>query len=110
MLRDLILKTRSFRRFDETHAIKRETLVELVDLARLSASAANLQPLKYILSYDPAQNALIFPHLAWAGYLENWSGPAEGEVMGSSEGPLRFFASSTRSLALVKIAMLEFTS
>jgi len=24
-------------------------------------------------------NALIFKHLAWARYLENWSGPAEGK-------------------------------
>ncbi|NIT61478.1 MAG: nitroreductase, partial [Phycisphaerae bacterium] len=59
--------------------IEMETLRELVDLARLSASAKNLQPLKYILSCDPERNALIFQHLTWAGYLENWSGPAEGE-------------------------------
>jgi len=55
------------------------TLRELVDLARLSASGANRQPLKYILSCDPQKNALIFPHLRWAGYLKDWGGPAEGE-------------------------------
>ncbi len=79
MLRDLILANRSYRRFDEHTAIGLDTLKELVDLARLSGSAANLQPLKYVLSCEPARNALIFPHLAWAGYLPDWPGPAEGE-------------------------------
>jgi nitroreductase len=50
-----------------------------VDLARLSASAANLQPLKYILSCEHEKNARIFRHLAWAAYLKDWGGPAQGE-------------------------------
>lgn len=79
MIKDLILKSRSYRRFYQDFAIKIETLRELVELARLSASAANLQPLKYILSYDAQKNGLIFPHLVWAGYLKDWSGPDEGE-------------------------------
>jgi nitroreductase len=79
MIRDLILGNRSCRRFDEGFAIEHRTLEELVDLARLSASAANLQPLKYLLSCDPEKNARIFRHLAWAGYLKNWGGPAPGE-------------------------------
>ena len=79
MIRDLILKNRSYRRFYEDSAVEKKTLKELVDLARLSASAANLQPLKYILSCEPRRNALIFPHLKWAGYLKDWPGPREGE-------------------------------
>jgi len=79
MIKDLVVKTRSYRRFDEQVTITTETLKELVELARLSASRANRQPLKYILSNDPEKNALIFPHLAWAGYLKDWPGPAEGE-------------------------------
>ena len=79
MIRDLIIKNRSYRRFFQEVPIERKTLEELVDLARLSPSGANLQPLKYILSCDPEKNALIFPHLAWAGYLKDWPGPSEGE-------------------------------
>jgi len=79
MLKDLVRKNRSYRRFHQDVPVDLETLRALVDLARLSASAANLQPLKYILSYDPETNARIFPHTRWAGYLKDWDGPAEGE-------------------------------
>jgi len=79
MIRDLILKNRSYRRFYEEVDIKLTTLRELVDLARHSASARNRQPLKYILSCEPKRNSLIFPCLAWAGYLTDWSGPSKGE-------------------------------
>jgi nitroreductase len=79
MLKDLIRKNRSFRRFEESHAVDLDTLHELVDLARLSASGANMQPLKYVLTNTPAQNAKVFPHLGWAGYLAYWHGPEEGE-------------------------------
>ncbi len=79
MIRDIILKNRSYRRFDQSASVKRETLRELVDLARLSPSGANAQPLKYLLSNETERNALIFMRLAWAGYLKDWPGPQEGE-------------------------------
>jgi len=79
MIKDLIAKSRSYRRFFQEVGIDRRILRELVDLARLSPSAANLQPLKYILSCEPEKNALIFQHLAWAGSLKDWPGPSEGE-------------------------------
>jgi nitroreductase len=79
MLDDLISRNRSYRRFDQNVEITLDTLKELVDLARLSASASNLQALKFFLSCDDARNALIFPTLAWAGYIADWPGPAAGE-------------------------------
>lgn len=79
MLRDLILRNRSYRRFYEAEHIPAETLRGLVDLARLSASSANLQPLRYALSNGNGRNAAIFPMLRWAGYLKDWDGPAPGE-------------------------------
>lgn len=79
ILKGLILKNRSYRRFFQEKPSKLEILRELINLARLSPSASNLQPLKYILSNDPKKNDLIFPHLAWAGYLKDWPGPSEGE-------------------------------
>jgi len=78
-LSELIKQNRSFRRFDQSFKIEEKTLRELIDLARYSASAANLQPLKYIISVDPAINERIFSCLAWAAYLKDWNGPEEGE-------------------------------
>jgi len=79
MIEDLITKNRSCRRFLQHEAVPVATLRGLVNLARLSASAANLQPLKYILSSEPQKNELIFSCLAWAAYLKDWPGPPEGE-------------------------------
>ncbi|MCK4816151.1 nitroreductase family protein [bacterium] len=78
-IRELVLMNRSYRRFHQEISIDLETLKQLVDLARLSGSASNLQPLKYILSCDEGKNASVFPHLAWAGYLKEWVGPTDGE-------------------------------
>lgn len=78
-MEQLVLKTRSYRRYFEDHPISMDTLRKLVDLARLSASAANLQPLKYGLSCTRERNDLIFTMLKWAGYLKKWEGPEKGE-------------------------------
>ncbi len=79
MLSDLILKNRSYRRFHQDIPISLDTLRELIALARLSAAARNLQPLRYVLCADRATNAAVFDTLAWAGYLRDWPGPVEGE-------------------------------
>ncbi len=79
MIRDFIKRNRSYRRFHEDVDIKLDTLKELVDLTRLSASAMNAQPLKYTLSCERHRNSLIFPHLVWATFLKTWAGPTEGE-------------------------------
>jgi nitroreductase len=79
MLKDLVRRNRSCRRFQAGTRVELATLRELVDLARLSASAANLQPLRYVLCCEPETNAAIFECLAWAGYLKEWPGPGEGE-------------------------------
>jgi nitroreductase len=79
MIDDLIRQTRSTRRFVQSEPVSLETLRALVNLARLSPSASNKQPLKYILCHTPEQNAVIFKHVGWAGYLSDWPGPAEGE-------------------------------
>lgn len=79
MLRDLIRKNRSYRRFFQSERIGVDQLEQWVELARFSASGRNAQPLKYILSSDEALNDRIFECLAWAGYLTDWKGPEQGE-------------------------------
>ncbi len=79
MIEDTVRANRSYRRFQEDRPVDGKLLRELIGLARLSPSAGNLQPLKYIISTDPDTNRKIFPTTAWAGYLRDWPGPAEGE-------------------------------
>lgn len=79
MVFDLIPRARTVRKFHENQPVDPEILRSLVNLARLSPSAANLQTLKYCLSNTPERNWVIFENLAWAGYLPDWPGPAEGQ-------------------------------
>lgn len=79
MIKDLVYKNRSYRRFYQNEPIDKAVLVELVDFARVSASGRNLQALKYFVSNDASINSKIFATLAWAGYLKDWDGPEEGE-------------------------------
>ncbi len=75
----LVTEARSFRRFEEEKEITAELLRELANLGRLSPSAANLQPLKYILVSQEAVREEVFSCLGWAGYLKDWNGPVKGE-------------------------------
>lgn len=78
-LRDLVLRNRSYRRFDESYRVEEIFLESLIDLARLSSSGANRQPLKYLLFTRQVDCDRVFPYLAWAGYLKEWPGPEKGE-------------------------------
>jgi nitroreductase len=79
MFRDLVLRNRSYRRFNQAKRISPADLRELVDLARQTPSGRNLQPLKYLLVTSDEVSAKVFPLLGWAGYLKDWGGPAEDE-------------------------------
>jgi nitroreductase len=76
---DLVKKTRSIRRFKEDEKLDQSLLEELVNTARLTPSAMNLQPLKYFISNNKKTNSTIFSSLKWAGYLKNWNGPKPGQ-------------------------------
>lgn len=79
MLKNLVRTNRSYRRFDHSAAVSMQTLEDLVELARLCPSAANKQPLRFILCSSPQENERIFPCLKWAAYLTDWKGPAANE-------------------------------
>ncbi len=79
MIRDLIIKNRSYRRFDSTVKITFTQIEKWIELARFSASGRNMQPLKYVVCTDEKTNEKIFPNLGWAGFLTNWNGPTENE-------------------------------
>ena len=52
MLKELVLKNRSYRGYHEARKVTKEELLEMIDLARQTPSAGNLQPLKYYISTE----------------------------------------------------------
>ena len=79
MLKDLIIKNRSYRRFDPTVHVTMNELSEMCEAARLSGYGMNIQSTKYILINDSKTCKLITENCVWAGYLTDWQGPAENE-------------------------------
>ncbi|MFO7678187.1 MAG: nitroreductase family protein [Thermoplasmatota archaeon] len=75
---EAILSRRSIRRFKQT-PIKIEILEQLVNAARLAPSAANLQPLEYVVITDRDICLKIFETLGWAGYITPTWAPDETE-------------------------------
>lgn len=71
--------TRSFRRFRESYPVTETLMTQWVNNARVTASAANKQPLRYRIVTDGDQCARVFETLSWAAALPDWDGPKEGE-------------------------------
>lgn len=78
-IQEMVLKCRSYRRFDATYDIYKNELLQLVNIARLVPSARNMQPLKYRIVFTKSECDQVFPKLGWAGYLKDWAGPEESE-------------------------------
>ena len=92
MISTLVKNNRSYRRFSRERKPTDDELREMINSARCSASAANLQRLRYVLVNDEERCSQIFATLAFAGYLKEWSGPSPEErptayivIMTSSE-------------------------
>ncbi len=110
MIEELIQKNRSYRRFEEDVKVELDDLKHFVDLGRQSASAANLQPLRYHISNNRRLNSHIFPLLKWAGYLKDWDGPVHGERPAAyitilNSQPDNRFASTDAGIAVQSILL-----
>lgn len=79
MIKEIVKKNRSYRRFYQEKEIKEEDLIDCIDTARYTASGANKQQLRYIISDNASLNNKVYDCLRWAGYYKNWDGPNEGE-------------------------------
>ncbi len=77
-IKKAIWQRRTVRKYQQ-EKIKTEFLTELVAAARLAPSAANIQPLAYLVIDDKAKLDQVFPLLSWAGYLAPHGTPGEGE-------------------------------
>ena len=75
MFSDLVLKNRSYRSFDMTKRVGEENLRKYVDLARITASTANLQALKYRIVHTEEECEKALSCTKWAGYLKDMQIP-----------------------------------
>ncbi len=74
---NLILSRRSIRQF-KPEPVSREILEKLVNAARMAPSAANVQPLEYIVVDDKELKKRLFPCLKWAAYIAPEGSPRPG--------------------------------
>ena len=85
-LMELLETRRTYRRFEQRE-ISRNIVDEILTAARLASSAANRQPLTYIVIKEPDKVARVFAHTKWAGALP----PEQGQPK-EDERPVLFIA------------------
>lgn len=85
-LMELLRTRRTYRRFEQK-PIEQEIIDEILEAARLASSAANKQPLSYIVVKEPDKVADVFVYTKWAGYL-----PPELGQPKENERPVLFIA------------------
>ena len=71
MLKELVIKNRSYRGFDENYSFTREQLESYIDLTRYTASSVNAQPLKYKIVFEKNEVEAVRPLTRWARALPN---------------------------------------
>lgn len=76
-LTEIILSRRSIRQF-KADPPPQDVLRKIVDAARLAPSAANLQPLEFIVVTDESIRKKVFPCLRWAAYIAPDGSPKPG--------------------------------
>jgi len=75
---DLAVARRTIRRFKPA-PVPRDLLERLVNAARLAPSAANVQPLEFVIVDEAGIKAEVFPALKWAAYIAPAGDPRPGE-------------------------------
>lgn len=78
MLKDLVVKNRSCRGYNECRKVTKEELMDMVDHARLTASTVNAQPLQYYLAWEKEEVDKILSLTKWAQGLPELNLPHPG--------------------------------
>ncbi|WP_072680941.1 nitroreductase family protein [Arcobacter sp. LA11] len=71
-LKTLIQDSRTTRRFKKDAIVNFEDLKEILDLARITSSAKNMQPIKYILVTNKDSVERLTQTAKWAAHLKDW--------------------------------------
>lgn len=78
-LMELLKTRRTYRRFKQK-PVPDEVLEDMLNAARYASSAANKQPISYVVVREPEKVKEVFALTKWAGYFPNDAGrPKEGE-------------------------------
>ena len=78
MVKDLIIRNRSYRGYDESYVFSKEQLMNYVDGARFCASSVNIQPLKYYIAWEKEDTDKIQSRIKWARQLPQMTLPHPG--------------------------------
>ncbi|NIM89499.1 MAG: nitroreductase [Candidatus Aminicenantes bacterium] len=76
-LYEVLLTRRSIRQF-KAQPVSRNILEKLVNAARLAPSAANIQPLEFVVVDEEEVRGKIFSCLRWAAYIAPQGNPRPG--------------------------------
>ena len=79
MLKELVIKNRSYRGYDPKVRLTRDDLLDLVDLTRYTASSVNEQPLRYYIAWEKEEVEQILPLTMWAKALKEMKLPHPGK-------------------------------
>lgn len=71
-LKDLIQNSRTTRRFKKDEKVSLNDLKEILEIARITSSAKNMQPIKYILVTEEKAVLKLAQTAAWAAHLKDW--------------------------------------
>ncbi len=83
-LMELLKTRRTYRRFKQ-EAVSDEIISDILTAARYASSAANKQPLSFVIIKSPDKVKEVFGYTKWAGYLP----PEQGQPK-SGEEPVLF--------------------
>ncbi|AXH10109.1 hypothetical protein CP960_08570 [Malaciobacter halophilus] len=72
-LEKLVKNSRCTRRYQKDIKVDIQDLEELINLARVSSSAKNMQPLKYILVTQKQAVKKLAKTATWAAHLTDWN-------------------------------------
>ena len=71
--KDLVKNTRTTRRFKKDIKIEPKELEEVIDIARVTSSAMNKQPLKYLIVTKEELVKNLATTCKWASHLTQWT-------------------------------------
>lgn len=80
MLKELVVKNRSFRGYNGQYQVTREQLLEMIECSRIAASSMNLQTLKYYIGAEETQVNEVLGGVKFAGALPQLNLPYEGQM------------------------------